>query len=58
MLLTSMILSSWNIRGYNDPLKHGLAMNHVKKYKIEVMGLLETRVRKGKEKALLARWKG
>lgn len=31
LFLTSMIISSWNIRGYNNTLKHGSITDHVKK---------------------------
>ena len=39
-----MILSSWNIRGLNSPLKQNEILKHVKKNKIVVMGILETKL--------------
>lgn len=52
-----MILSRWNIRGYNDPLKHGFSHGHVKAHKVDVICLLETRVRLGKETKWLLKWR-
>lgn len=52
-----MIISSWNIRGYNDPVKHGFVHGHVTQHKVDVLALLETRVRPGKEDSLLRKWR-
>lgn len=52
-----MIISCWNIRGYNDPLKHGFVRNHVCSHKVDIMCLLETRVRLRKEESLLRKWR-
>ena len=41
-----MIISSWNIRGFNKSLKQNGVLNHVKKNRIDVMGILETKIRK------------
>ena len=41
-----MIISSWNIRGLNKPLKQNGILNHVKKNKIVIMGILQTKIRK------------
>ena len=40
-----MIVSSWNIRGLNTPLKQNGIFKHVKKNKVVVMGILETKIR-------------
>ncbi|XP_074315376.1 uncharacterized protein LOC141651570 [Silene latifolia] len=40
-----MIISSWNIRGFNDPIKQLEVRGYLYQNKIEVLGLLETRVR-------------
>ncbi|XP_074288556.1 uncharacterized protein LOC141613710 [Silene latifolia] len=40
-----MIISSWNIRGFNDPIKQQEVRGYLAMNKIEVFGLLETRVR-------------
>lgn len=37
---------SWNIRGLNGPLKQSEVKSMIAKYKVAVMGVLETRVRK------------
>ncbi|XP_074271449.1 uncharacterized protein LOC141595384 [Silene latifolia] len=41
----SMILSSWNIRGFNDPIKQHEVRGYLSRNKVEVFGLLETRVK-------------
>ncbi|GFZ01918.1 hypothetical protein Acr_15g0005270 [Actinidia rufa] len=41
----SMIASSWNIRGLKTPLKQNGIFKHVKKNKVVVMGILETKIR-------------
>ena len=41
-----MIISSWNIRGLNKSLKQNGILNHVKKNKVAIMGILETKIRK------------
>ncbi|XP_074282660.1 uncharacterized protein LOC141607199 [Silene latifolia] len=40
-----MIISSWNVRGFNDPIKQLEVRSYLYQNKIEVLGLLETRVR-------------
>ncbi|XP_074265860.1 uncharacterized protein LOC141588311 [Silene latifolia] len=40
-----MIISSWNIRGLNDPIKQQEVKSYLAKNKVEVFGLLETRVK-------------
>ncbi|XP_074270956.1 uncharacterized protein LOC141594869 [Silene latifolia] len=40
-----MIISSWNIRGLNDPIKQQEIKGYLVKNKVEVFGLLETRVK-------------
>lgn len=52
-----MRVSFWNIRGLNDPVKHGSLMDHKRKYKIDIMCILETRVRQNKENVVRSRWK-
>ncbi|KAK9668977.1 hypothetical protein RND81_13G100400 [Saponaria officinalis] len=47
-----MIISSWNIRGLNDPLKQVEVKFFLRKYKVDVLGLLETRVREHKAAAI------
>lgn len=45
---TSMIISTWNVRGLNRPFKQKEMTLFMKKYKIEVMGIVETRVKENK----------
>ncbi|XP_074299600.1 uncharacterized protein LOC141630734 [Silene latifolia] len=40
-----MKIASWNIRGGNDPLKQQEALDFLKSHRIDVFGLLETRVK-------------
>lgn len=40
-----MIISSWTIRGLNDPIKVVAVKKLCRKYKIQVMTILKTRVR-------------
>ncbi|XP_074314012.1 uncharacterized protein LOC141649216 [Silene latifolia] len=48
-----MIISSWNIRGFNKPLKHLEVIYFLKNSHIDILGLLETRVRKHKASKIL-----
>ena len=41
-----MILSCWNIRGFNTPLKQNGILKHIRQHKIAVMGVLETKLSK------------
>ena len=41
-----MIISLWNIRGLNKPLKQNGILNHVKNNKVIIMGILETKIKK------------
>lgn len=52
-----MILSYWNIRGYNDLVKHDTIKRHVKQNRVDVFVLLETRVREGKCSMILYKWR-
>ncbi|XP_074299208.1 uncharacterized protein LOC141630262 [Silene latifolia] len=40
-----MRVSSWNIRGFNDPIKQQEVRGYLRDNKVEVLGLLETRVK-------------
>ena len=40
-----MKLCSWNVRGCNDPLKFKEVVDFIKADKIEVMGILEIRIK-------------
>ncbi|CAA0829953.1 Unknown protein, partial [Striga hermonthica] len=42
-LLLSMIIASWNIRGFNGPLKQDEVVNLIRRNNIDVLGLLETK---------------
>lgn len=52
-----MIISCWNIRGYNDSTKHGAVKHHINSNKIDVMALLETRVTPDKKEMVKNKWK-
>ncbi|GFZ04425.1 hypothetical protein Acr_16g0010490 [Actinidia rufa] len=39
-----MIISSWNIRGLNMPLKQSGVVKHLKRNKVAIMGLMETKL--------------
>ena len=40
-----MVVSFWNIRGFNKSLKLNGVLDHVKKNKVVVMGILETKLK-------------
>lgn len=46
-----MIVASWNIRGFNKPLKHLRMQRLLRDSKIDVIALLETKLSRHK-----ARW--
>ncbi|XP_074266601.1 uncharacterized protein LOC141589880 [Silene latifolia] len=43
-----MKIATWNIRGGNDPLKQKEILDLIKDYKLDILGVLETRIRKNK----------
>ncbi|XP_074288431.1 uncharacterized protein LOC141613588 [Silene latifolia] len=51
-----MIISSWNIRGFNDPIKQQEVRGYLSTNKIEVFGLLETRVKYNNSAAISKRF--
>ncbi|GMI83892.1 hypothetical protein HRI_002058500 [Hibiscus trionum] len=42
-----MTLFTWNVRGFNDPLKRKSVLKVVNSYKVDILCLLETRVKEG-----------
>ncbi|XP_074297523.1 uncharacterized protein LOC141628258 [Silene latifolia] len=48
-----MILATWNIRGFNKPIKHSEVNLFLKENNVDVLGLLETRVKSTKAKTIL-----
>ncbi|XP_060183587.1 uncharacterized protein LOC132613540 [Lycium barbarum] len=50
-----MIISTWNIRGLNQPLKQKELKLFLQKNKIELFGCLETRVRENKAQNILSK---
>ncbi|XP_074313791.1 uncharacterized protein LOC141648984 [Silene latifolia] len=47
-----MIISSWNIRGFNDPIKQQEVRGYLLANNIDIFGLLETRVKKNNAAAI------
>ena len=39
-----MIIYSWNVRGLNNPLKHHEVIGLMKKFRMDICGLLETKL--------------
>ena len=50
-----MLVSFWNIRGFNKPLKHNGVLDHIRKNKVAVMGILETKLKKQSIKDIVRR---
>ncbi|XP_074301138.1 uncharacterized protein LOC141632490 [Silene latifolia] len=48
-----MILATWNIRGFNKPIKHSEVTLFLKENNVDVLGLLETRVKSTKAKTIM-----
>ncbi|XP_074298627.1 uncharacterized protein LOC141629546 [Silene latifolia] len=48
-----MIVSTWNIRGFNKLVKHLEVVNFIQHNKIDILGLLETRVKLTKSHRIL-----
>ncbi|XP_074290333.1 uncharacterized protein LOC141617062 [Silene latifolia] len=48
-----MIISTWNIRGFNKLAKNLEVLHFLKTKKIDILGLLETRVKQSKAKRIL-----
>lgn len=51
LFFLSMIISTCNVRVFNDRLQHGVA-SHVKKCKIDIICLEETKVKQHKKPSL------
>uniref|UniRef100_A0A0V0I3C0 Putative ovule protein n=1 Tax=Solanum chacoense TaxID=4108 RepID=A0A0V0I3C0_SOLCH len=49
----SMIISTWNVRGLNQPLKQKELKLFLQKHKIDPLGCLETRVKQFKSQTIL-----
>ncbi|KAK9675810.1 hypothetical protein RND81_11G032700 [Saponaria officinalis] len=48
-----MKIASWNIRGCNDPLKTQEVLGFIRSESLDVLGLLETRIRKNKADGIM-----
>ncbi|XP_074293081.1 uncharacterized protein LOC141619991 [Silene latifolia] len=48
-----MIISIWNIRGFNKPIKHSAVLNFHRENKVDILGVLETRVKSNKARKVL-----
>ncbi|XP_074290639.1 uncharacterized protein LOC141617350 [Silene latifolia] len=48
-----MIITTWNIRGFNKPIKHSEVVHFLNENKVDLLGLLETRVKHTKAKKIL-----
>ena len=55
-----MIVSVWNIRGFNKPLKHNGVLDHIRENKVVIMGILETKLKHQRMKDIVlkkfSRW--
>ncbi|KAK9755357.1 hypothetical protein RND81_01G019300 [Saponaria officinalis] len=51
-----MIMSAWNIRGFNRPMKHSEVSNFLASNKVDFCGLLETRVKQNKSSSILRKF--
>ena len=50
-----MTIFIWNVRGFNDPLKQKGMVVRIKSIKVQVVGLLETRVKVNNSKSITNR---
>lgn len=48
-------ISSWNIRGLNDPLKHKEVRNFVKKEDLKILSILESKVKQCNEQSIFGK---
>ncbi|XP_074290837.1 uncharacterized protein LOC141617544 [Silene latifolia] len=48
-----MKIASWNIRGGNDPLKQKKVLDLLKNHKLDILGVLETRIKKNKANKII-----
>ncbi|XP_074312824.1 uncharacterized protein LOC141648211 [Silene latifolia] len=48
-----MIIASWNIRGFNKAVKQVEVVKYLSENKVDILGLLETRVKKNKANRIL-----
>jgi len=51
-----MIIYSWNIKGLNNPLKQHEVVGLMKKYKMDVCGLLETKLIPSRDASMHRFW--
>lgn len=52
-----MIMPCWNIRCYNDPIKHGSVHDNVVAHKVDAICLLEIKVCLGREQTILHKYR-
>ncbi|XP_074302880.1 uncharacterized protein LOC141637214 [Silene latifolia] len=48
-----MIISTWNIRGFNKAIKHSEVVSFLRTNKVDIIGILETRVKQNKAKKII-----
>lgn len=48
-----MIASFWNIRGFNKPLKQNGVLDHTRKNKVVIMGILESKLKQQRMKDIV-----
>lgn len=53
-----MIITSWNVRGINDPLKQKMVFKFAKEHDIGIFALIETRVKENNCLKIVNKWKG
>ncbi|KAL8151863.1 hypothetical protein V2J09_021671 [Rumex salicifolius] len=54
--MTKLKIASWNTRGLNDPAKHYVVRHLVKITKVDIIALLETRLKHNKEVGIWLWW--
>ncbi|XP_074298283.1 uncharacterized protein LOC141629131 [Silene latifolia] len=50
-----MIIATWNIRGFNKAIKHSEVSHFLRENKVDMLGLLETRVKENRAQKILKR---
>ena len=51
-----MTILIWNVKGFNNPLKQKSMVAQIRKLQIQIVCLLETRVKKNNSKTIIDRW--
>lgn len=51
-----MIITTWNVRGMQPPERHPVVADQIKRNRVDIMGVVETKMKMTSLKAFMARY--